>query len=146
MPSRPVVLIVDDDPHVAAVIAQTVEASGLRARVYTGDSAGPEAFAAMAAPDAPSLAASVIDLNLDRRGVLSGVWLRRAMDHLGFAEPSMLLTGAYTDDSVRARLLATFDAVENKPLTRAKLLSFLDAAVVNAAHDPRHSEHPAAVH
>ncbi len=146
MPPRPVVLVVDDDPHVAAVIAQTVEASGLRARVYTGDSAGPEAFAAMARPDAPRIAASVIDLNLDAGGVLDGRWLRRALIHLGHCEPSMLLTGAYTDETARERLLDTFDAVEDKPLSRAALLAFLDAATIGDWGAPRSGEWPAAVH
>lgn len=125
MSSRPVVLIVEDDPHTAAAIAQTVEGLGLRAKAYAGPTASVEAFGAVANGDLPQISASVIDLCLDETGLHDGHWLRRAMLHRGMREPSLLLTGAYIDGRVLARVAPLFEEVARKPVATASLRAFL---------------------
>ena len=136
MPARPVVLIVEDDPHTAAVLAQTVEGMGLSARAYTGPLASVEAFGAVANGELPPISASVIDLCLDETGLHDGHWLRRAMLYRGMCEPSMLLTGAYIDGRVLSRVSPLFAEVARKPVGLAVLHAFL-APLVEAAEQPR---------
>ncbi len=92
----PLVLIADNDPAVAALLAEVLARSGLRVRtVHDGEAARAEARA-------PGVAVLVCDLDMPR---LSGTEVVESLADLA-APPHVVVVSGYLDAAIRQRLAA----------------------------------------
>lgn len=134
---RPLVIIVDDEPTHAGLLAEGLARMGYQPRVHTGRRASAYALAEAQTGAFDGAAALILDLDIDQvYGFFNGGELLRALRHLNITAPACLLSGVYVDDRVRDRLAEWFDAVVEKPARVARLLRFLEEHVGEARRMP----------
>ncbi len=122
------ILVVDDEPTIAEIVARYLERAGYRART-AGD--GPEALA-LASAQRPDLV--VLDLMLPGLGGLEV--MRRLHERAGSAVPVLLLTARGEEADRIAGLRSGADDYVVKPFSPGELVARVDAILRRTAPPP----------
>ena len=117
-------LLVEDDPTVAAVLAGLLQAQGHR---VTHAAHG---LAAMAEVATATFDAALLDLDLPG---IDGFALARQLRAQGFTQPLIAITARADADAEPDAMAAGFDGFVRKPVTGAMLAKLLDACVGSVA-------------
>ena len=126
MPIQPLILVVEDEEHIAQGLLFNLEAEGYRTH---HESDGEAALAWMFAPDSQP-AALVLDVMLPSR---DGFSILRALRNAGRYTPVLLLTARGRSEDVVQGFEAGADDYLSKPFDLAVLLARL-AALLRRAH------------
>ena len=123
MPSRPKILLVDDDPSVRASLAFSMELEGFGIETFDCG----EDLAARA--ELPETGCLVLDYRLPG---IDGLALLKSLRERGVALPAVLITSAPTR-SVRARAAEAGAAIVEKPLMCNALTAAVNAGLLEQA-------------
>ena len=123
MPSRPKILLVDDDPSVRASLAFSMELEGFGIETFD---CGEDLAARAELPESGCL---ILDYRLPG---MDGLALLKSLRDRGIALPAVLITSA-PSRSVRARAAEAGAAIVEKPLMCNALTSAVSAALISHA-------------